>query len=189
MSDDAARGPTGETGATGTPGATGATGASGATGATGATGQDGGQQGERGPAGPMGPAGPAATYEAVPPGYQHVAKFLRKHPSMRAPSMVTIVLWIVLVAGAGFLHLSDAHSNQATAHAHNIEACSLRLYITGVRDRQLDSANDLTLSPSARARAAGSLVGLDTILAAQVTSPKNFDCTKLLKQIAQGHVS
>lgn len=152
-----------------------------------------GETGATGATGAAGPPGAAAElteadYEKIPPGYQHVASFLRKHPRLKGPSMITIVLWIVLLVGGGILYISVTHANDAVARVHNQSACTLRKFIAGARDRALATAADPSQSESARSRARQSIADSEVLIASQVTIPKTFDCTKLFKQIAQEHV-
>lgn len=146
-----------------------------------------GARGEQGPAGPQGPAGQAPPVEPVPPGYQKAAAFLRDHPGLRGPSMVTIVLWLVILVGGGIYLLSVSRAQDAVAHVHNISACTLRSYLTSVRTRQEQTAHDKTLSAPARKRALDSIQGIDVLLSSQVTTPANFNCTRLLADLARKH--
>lgn len=101
--------------------------------------------------------------------------------------MVTIVIWIALFVGFGVLRIADAHTTSAIAKVHNISVCTLGLYLRGSRDRSLASAADRSQSPSVRARARGAIPDLNILIASQVTYPPTFDCSRLIKQTAQGH--
>lgn len=142
------------------------------------------------------PEAPKPLPEDVPPGLGRFVDFLRSHPRLKAPSIVTIVAWIVLLVGGGILHLSDAHTSAkidksskegiaALQRIHNAEACTLRIVVGGIRDRSVKTSKDMTQTASARQRAKDSLPELKFILDGQVTSPPNVNCQVLLKKIAQ----
>lgn len=184
MTDDAHRIAVGETGATGATGAPGATGDTGATGA-------------RGIPGPPGASG-VPDYEAIPPGYQRVAKMLRKHPRWRGPTAGAVILWIVLLVGGGIVHINDARTTArvdaaskrgiaAIVRAHNAEACTLRIALGGFIRRATKSSTDATQSATVRQRAKESLPQLRFLYNGQVTQPRNLDCKALLRRIAAKH--
>lgn len=146
-----------------------------------------GATGERGPAGPPGEPGhdaPVPEEEQIPLGYRHIAAFLKAHPSFKRPSTVTIVLFMVLVFGAGFLHFSDAAATRKVEQAHNASACTFRVFLSGLKSRAEKAAVDMTTSKSARDRAEQSLPQYQTLIDGQVTQPKTLDCPKLLKKLA-----
>lgn len=146
-----------------------------------------GPQGEPGPAGPQGEPGPPAPVpleEPVPFGYRHIAAFIRNHPSLKRPSSVTIVVLMAIVIGFGFLHFSDAAATRKVTAAHNAEACTLRSLIDGLRGRAVQASVDQAASAASRKRALDSLPGYDTLLAGQVTQPRNLDCKVLLAKLA-----
>lgn len=132
------------------------------------------------------PPDPPAIAE-LPPGYRQFARFLRRHPRLRAPSIVTIVIWIVVFAGVGILRLADAHTTRAVAHVHNISACTLGVYLRGQRDRSQASAADTSQSPSVRARARGAIPDLNVLISSQIPYPASYDCSRVITQRAQGH--
>lgn len=147
-----------------------------------------GRPGPQGPAGPQGAPGPAAPdkpEEPIPWGYRHIAAFLRSHPSFKRPGSVTIIVWLVIVCGFGFLHISDANSTAKVTAAHNAEACTLRSLIDGLRDRAYSASIDQQATSASRKRARDSLPGYDVLLAGQVTQPRTLDCKALLAKLAK----
>lgn len=123
----------------------------------------------------------------VPPQYRWFARLLQRHPKWKGPTAGAIFLWILLLVGGGISVFTITRSQEAVARVHNISACTLRSYLTGVRARQEQTAHDTTLSAPARKRALSSISGIDTLLGSQVTTPENFNCTKLLADLAKHH--
>lgn len=121
----------------------------------------------------------------IPPGYRRIAKFLHSHPGLRAPSFITVAVWLALLIGGGVYAITISRANEAVARVHNISACTLRSYLSGVRVRQIQTADDPTQSKSARQRSEEAIKGIDTLLSSQVTTPEHFNCDKLLKSLAQ----
>lgn len=122
--------------------------------------------------------------EPIPWGYRHIAIFLRAHPSFKRPSSVTIVVFMAIVIGFGFLHFSDAAATRKVTSAHNAEACTLRSLINGLRGRAVQASKDQASSAASRTRALNSLPGYDTLLAGQVTQPVTLNCKALLAKLA-----
>lgn len=121
--------------------------------------------------------------------HDRIVEFLQKHPKWRAPSQAAVLLWVVLVAGFGFLQISQAETLRLIAKRGNQSACTLGLYLRQARDRALQTKDDHSQSESARARARSSIPQLNVLISSQVTYPANFDCSKLIKQLGQGHVA
>lgn len=121
----------------------------------------------------------------VPVGFGWVVELVRRHPKWKGPTTGAIVLWLVLLVGGGISVFTITKSQEAVARVHNISACTLRSYLTSVRTRQQATADDTTLSAPARKRARDSLKGIDVLIGSQVTTPKNFDCPKLLRELAR----
>jgi hypothetical protein len=117
-----------------------------------------------------------------------LAAWFASHPRWRKPSLGFLVTWIGVAAVIGTLHIADARSQAGLRKVHNISTCSLKAYLVGVRDRQLATSVNAS-DPTVRTQARGSIPDLNTIIATQVPYPQNFDCSKLLVQIAQGHIA
>lgn len=151
--------------------------------------------------------GDAPEYEKIPPGYQHVATFLRGHPGWRKPSMVTIILFIVLLAGAGIavitVHIADTNATHRVdqsarqheqsleneqdqfATIHNAEACTLRVLIDGLRNRALEASKDQASSAASRKRAKDSLPQYQFLSRGQITQPENLNCKTFLRSLSK----
>lgn len=143
-----------------------------------------GPQGVQGPAGPAGPAAPTPEPEPIPYGYRHIAAFIRNHPSIKKPSMFTVIVFTVIVFGAGFLHFSDAAATRKVQRDHNVSACTLRVLMSRLVASSDAAIKDPTTTPSARTRAKQSGKLYQFIYDGQITSPQNLNCNKLLAHLA-----
>lgn len=122
--------------------------------------------------------------EPIPLGYRHIAAFLKAHPSIRKPSMVTVFLFTVVILAAAVLHFSDAAATRKVQRDHNVSACTLRVLMKRLVTSSNESIGDPTTPPSARARAKQSKQLYQFIYDGQITSPQNLNCARLLAHLA-----
>lgn len=130
---------------------------------------------------------PDSATTSVVQAHEKMRRWYERHPKWRGPSTFLIVLWVATFVGFGVVRINDARTASAVARVHNISACSLGIYLVGARDRALATSVDQTVSDAVRKRAAGSIIDLNILIASQVTYPANYDCSRLIRQVAQGH--